>query len=279
MVFIFKKAVLVYLEPNHKLAIEFLKLYTYDLGDFFSIIPHILLKRGIKMAHTKDKPEINSHTESKKEYIYTNPAIYLNKHDGTRKIILYTIIDFFAQISTVIYFVIVEDQNSKVKQVNLNSSFIFSIFSIILFSRLILKTETHFYKHHILSFIIDILCLIILTIIDIKQIYDEQEGNITLPIIYLFIKIITEVLYSFDNVLAKILFLYYYLSPYTLLLYKAIIHIVYLFIFSFPFFFIEFRDEKGDLYNIFSMIGNVFDNKINILVFIGYAIISFFLIF
>ena len=101
LVFIFKKAVLVYLEPNHKLAIEFLKLYMYDLGDFFSIIPHILLKRGIKMAHTKDKPEINreSPTESNLQYIYTNLAIYfglyiLGMKKETVSYIIYLLIGF-----------------------------------------------------------------------------------------------------------------------------------------------------------------------------------------
>ena len=49
-----------------------------------------------------------------------------------------------------------------------------------------------------------------------------------------------------------------------------------MFIFSFPFIFIEIKVENVELNNIYSFIGNVLDNKINILILIGYAIISFF---
>ena len=47
-------------------------------------------------------------------------------------------------------------------------------------------------------------------------------------------------------------------------------------IFSFPFIFIELKDEKGESESIFSMIVNIFDEKKYILIVIGYSINSFF---
>ena len=40
-----KKGVQIYFENNQKIAIEFLKLYMYDVGDFLTIIPLIIMKK------------------------------------------------------------------------------------------------------------------------------------------------------------------------------------------------------------------------------------------
>ena len=111
---------------------------------------------------------------------------------------------------------------------------------------------------------------------DIKKIYDDHGDNITISIIYIFIKMFSKILYSLEDVFSKYIFLYNFVSPYTLLLVKAIFHFFYLIIFSFPFIFIELKDEKGESESIFSMIVNIFDEKKYILIVIGYSINSFF---
>ena len=40
-----KKGIQIYYENNQELEIEFLKLYLYDIGDFLSIIPLIIIKK------------------------------------------------------------------------------------------------------------------------------------------------------------------------------------------------------------------------------------------
>ena len=84
-------------------------------------------------------------------------------------------------------------------------------------------------------------------------------------------------LYSLEHVLAKIIFLYYFISPYTLLLVKSIIHFFYLVIFSIPFIFIKISEkgvEEGK--TIFSKMKILFDDKKFIFIIVGYTINSFF---
>ena len=80
--------------------------------------------------------------------------------------------------------------------------------------------------------------------------------------IYLAIKICTGILYSIEDVLAKVMFLHYYYTPYFLLLIKAIIQFFYLIIFSIPLCFIKFEDTEGEKKLLFSMIGNIFEKNI-----------------
>ena len=282
-----KKSVQTYFEQNQRLAIDFLKLYMYDIGDFISIIPHCIMKKRIRAKSfsndnaildndkiVNDDVNENLNINNNIKFIHNNPADSINNFGTIVKIFLFTIVDFIAQISGIIFYVVKEGENLEVKLVNLNSSLIFSIISIILFSKIML--HSNFYRHHTFSFSIDILCLIVLTVIDIIQIKKENGNNLAIPIVYLIVKTVSISLYSLENVLAKLMFLYDFISPYSLLLYKSIIHFFYLVIFSIFFIFIKFKDKDGDKKTIFSMILNIFDDKKYIIIVIGYTINSFF---
>ena len=282
-----KKSVQTYFEQNQRLAIDFLKLYMYDIGDFISIIPHCIMKKRIRAKSfsndnaildndkiVNDDVNENLNINNNIKFIHNAPADSINNFGTIVKIFLFTIVDFIAQISGIIFYVVKEGENLEVKLVNLNSSLIFSIISIILFSKIML--HSNFYRHHTFSFSIDILCLIVLTVIDIIQIKKENGNNLAIPIVYLIVKTVSISLYSLENVLAKLMFLYDFISPYSLLLYKSIIHFFYLVIFSIFFIFIKFKDKDGDKKTIFSMILNIFDDKKYIIIVIGYTINSFF---
>ena len=282
-----KKSVQTYFEQNQRLAIDFLKLYMYDIGDFISIIPHCIMKKRIRAKSfsndnaildndkiVNDDVNENLNINNNIKFIHNDPAHSINNFGTIVKIFLFTIVDFIAQISGIIFYVVKEGENLEVKLVNLNSSLIFSIVSIILFSKIML--HSNFYRHHTFSFSIDILCLIVLTVIDIIQIKKENGNNLAIPIVYLIVKTVSISLYSLENVLAKLMFLYDFISPYSLLLYKSIIHFFYLVIFSIFFIFIKFKDKDGDKKTIFSMILNIFDDKKYIIIVIGYTINSFF---
>ena len=271
-----KKAVQLYFDNSPKLAIDFLKLYLYNIGDFLSIIPLLIMKKNIKNKNTINNIEENEEQYKRKtdiDYIYNGPEDYRDFKKIFLKIFVFTLVDFIAQVLDIIFYVIKEDRNIQVKRINLNSTLIFNIISIILFSRCILNTK--FYKHHFFAFLINIFFLIILTIVDIYQINNEKEGNITMSIIFIFIKIISIILYSFENVLVKYILYYYYMSTYSLLLIKSIFHFTYLITFSFPFFFKEV-DENGESKIVFYMIADIFSDKKYIFIAIGFTIVSFF---
>ena len=269
-----KKTAQTYFENNQKIAIEFLKLYMYDMGDMLSIIPFIILKLRSKTQKLK-KNELNK-TPTNIKYIFNDEE---QKKKGLKayiNIFLFTIIDITAQISPVIYYVVKEGHKLAVKQANLNTTLIFNIIFIIIFSYFILHTD--FYRHHLFSFSLDILCLIILAIIDIKKIYEDKGDNMLMSVIYIIIKIISVILYSLENVLAKYIFLYNYISTYSLLIFKSLFHLVYLIIFSFPFIFYELEDQNGKSKQIFIMIKEIFDDKIYILIILDILLFLFFII-
>ena len=88
-----------------------------------------------------------------------------------------------------------------------------------------------------LSFIINLFCLILLAAFELKEInYDKYV------IIYLLVRIFSQLSYSLENVIGKIALIKEFLSPYSLLLYKGIYETIMLLLFSIPFFFVKKND-------------------------------------
>jgi len=267
-----KSGMQLHLSKNKGIGIEFLKLYMYNFGDFLTIIPFLIVKKRVKTEKEAISTE-NTVAEKNFELIYNNEEQNQNDFSIFKKLFILTIADFIAQIGTVILKIINVKQKLEVKKSNLNSLLIFNIIATFLLSIFILRKK--FYKHHLFAILIDILCLIILAITDIYDIIDAGD-EIKLSLLFILVKIIGVILYSLENVLAKKLFLYNYMTSYALLVNKAIFHFVYLIIFSFPFIFIELDDENDESKIVFSMIVDFFENKINILIVIIFIIISFF---
>ena len=270
-----KKGVQVYFEQNQRLAVEFLKLYMYNIGDFLSIIPFLIMKARMKNGRTDDEMKKNIITKYiPSQFSHFNPKDKKFKLMTYRNLFIFSIVDFIAQISTVTYYVVKEDQKLVVKQANLNSTLIFNIIFVIIFSILILHTK--FYKHHLFAFSIDTFCFIILTIIELTNLFKDAEENVGMSIIYIVIKILSALLYSLENVIAKYLFLFNFVSTYFLLFCKSIFHFIFLIIFSSPFISKEIDNQNGEPRNIFSMIGEIFEDKKFYFIVIGFTIISFF---
>ena len=230
-----KKGAQIFFEKDQRLSIEFIKLYLYDFGDFLSIIPLLIMKKRMKNEQKDNKIKIQNNDSNIQSYY--NRTIKKSNCALYRNIFIFVYVDFIGQISSVIFYVIQNEQKLIVKQANLNSASIFNIISILLFSICLLHTKV--YKHHIFSILINMICFIVLTAIDITRIYNSGE-NIIISIIYLLVRIFSAILYSAENVIAKIIFLYNYLSTFELLVWKSIIDFFNLIIFSFPFIFIVF---------------------------------------
>ena len=126
--------------------------------------------------------------------------------------------------------------------------------------------HTQFYRHHYFSSILIILLLLVLVAIDIIQI-NTNDDNKLISYIYLIIRIIRIFLYSLEDVIGKILLLYQNFFPYSILSNRAIIQFISSIIFSIPFIFIKLNDKGNQEKTIYEMIGDIFNEKINILYF------------
>ena len=271
-----KKGMQIYFEQNQRIEMEFLKLYIYDFGDFLSIIPIIIINKRMKNKIIEEKMVDDSQSENSRsniDYIYNKANANKSECVTLRNIFIFTIVDFIAQISSVVFYIVTSQQKLVVKQANLNSALVFNILAIQIFSVLFLHTKV--YRHHIFALCIDIVCLVFLGLVDITMIIQDRN-EIGISLMYIFIRILSAVLYSLENALAKVIIFYNYVSSYTLLFVKSIIHFIYLIIFSFPFIFIELEDKSGNPKSVFVMIGDIFDDKIYFLIVILYLINSFF---
>ena len=250
----------------NNLSVPIFKLYIFNIGDFLSIIPYLILKE-------KTKSNNNKLIKNKILKKYIHPDIFKKKKKQIIiNIFIMCLFDFIGQTSTTIFYLIEGNQKIQVKHANLNIVLIFNIIFLFLLSKFILNMIL--YLHHYLSFIIYIICLIVISIIDFTEIESKDSIN---SLLYMTIRVFSVLLYSIVNNIAKIMFFKYYYSPYLLLLIKAIIHFFFLIIFSIPLIFVKFKDENEQEKIIFSMIGIIFkDNKIIILFYIIYLISSFF---
>ena len=267
---ILKKYVNTFFPQKPKIPLEFLELYIYNLSDFFSIIPLFILQKRTKRKKEIIDSNSNKDVKGGHGYIYNNRE-KTNPKSKIRIFIL-TISDYIAQISSVIFYVILNEMNIPMKFAKLTSLLIINVIVIFIISKLIL--HNHFYRHHSLSLLINIICLIVLIIVDISNIIN-YSGEIKMQFIYIIIKIVQSILYSLEDVLIKVLILSYYLHPFMILFKKALFQFFYNIIFNFPFIFIKLRDKDEEKEFLFPMIGRLFEDKINILITFIYAGISF----
>ena len=267
---ILKKYVNTFFPQKPKIPLEFLELYIYNLSDFFSIIPLFILQKRTKRKKEIIDSNSNKDVKGGHGYIYNNRE-KTNPKSKIRIFIL-TISDYIAQISSVIFYVILNEMNIPMKFAKLTSLLIINVIVIFIISKLIL--HNHFYRHHSLSLLINIICLIVLIIVDISNIIN-YSGEIKMQFIYIIIKIVQSILYSLEDVLIKVLILSCYLHPFKILFKKALFQFFYNIIFNFPFIFIKLRDKDEEKEFLFPMIGRLFEDKINILITFIYAGISF----
>ena len=272
---IIKQIIFKDIKGKDNLSIPVFKLYIYDLGDFFSLIPYLIIKKKSKSKIPDEEKRRKS--EEDINYIY-NDSTKSEFKKNMSYIIFYmfllTMSDFIAQISTVVFYLITGNQKFQVKQGNMNFTLIFNVIALFLFSRLLLHNT--FYSHHFFSLIIFIICLIVIVVLDFIEIKNSSGDKFIKSIIYLIIKIFTVILYSLEDAIAKVMFLNYYFSTYFLLLIKAIVQLFYLIIFSLPLIFTKVKQENGEEIIIFSLFKYIFKEDIYYLYYVIYLVNSFF---
>ena len=279
---IIKQYIFKGIKEEDNLSIPIFKLYIYEIGDLFSIIPYLILKKKTKTKNIA-KPN-DDDTTGNDYYIYND--IKIEQYNKKKKpiminLFIISLVNFIALISTIIFYLTEKNQKMTVKHPNLNILLVFNIIFLFLLTKFMLNIEL--YLHHYFSLIIFIVCLVVITVIDFiainENIVEEykdsliKESHFINSSLYIIIRIFVVLLYSIENILAKIMFLKYYYSPYLLQLMKAIIKLFFIFIFSLPLIFVEINGLI-----IFSLFKDIFKKDIleNIFRYIIYLINHFF---
>ena len=251
--------------------------YLYSFSDFLSIIPLIIIQKRTKTTKIFVINQTNNERNSEKEeeYIFTDTVVF-NKEKVEKKVknilIIISIFDFFAIYLKVIYSIIIKKSAAHFKNLNLNSELTIYIIARYLSNRIIL--HYYFYRHHYLSFFINIVFLIVLDVKDIIEI-SEKDNNLIASLFFIFTRILSSILYSIEDAYAKIIITYNSFSPYNYLFIRGIIVNILVVIFSFIFIFVDIPDENGVNSIVFTRFWKIYDNKINILIYFILFIIDF----
>lgn len=275
MITILEEGILHLYHSTDDIIETFNQYYIYSLSDLLSIIPLLIIKKRSKGLQKKVENQFQSAPTKDIELLYTDYAsVAVEK--TSKKIfkyeILIAIFEFLALYSNVLFNSILAKNNFIINKINLNSVLIINVFSKYILSILILHSP--FYRHHYLSFAINIIFLIVLGVLDIIDIYKENLDSYMIHYFYIIMKIINIIFYSFEDIFAKIL-LSDSISPYILLLYRGIAVNSFAFIFSLIFIFVELPNEKGINSCVFTRFWKIYENKLNILYVICMFIIEF----
>jgi len=222
---------------------KFFYTYIFTISNYLSIIPLYITKirsRKRKIQNSKLSRSKTDKSNLNLELLYSK-----DKPISFKKLLIKTFIvslsDLIAQFSDVIFYIFI-----TINDLEINSIIVFKILFKYFLSNLILKTT--YYNHHNLSVMINLICLILISIIDVYKIYFNWDINY---IYFLILIIFVSIFYALEDVIGKKALIEEFLSPYSILFYKGIYETVLLILFSIPFFFIKIED--GNIFYIFVM--------------------------
>ena len=229
-------AIIRWISMNSKdIAQPFLNTYLFTVSDYLAVIPYIIvflrsrkLNQTIEIREKYSLPR-NKDNKRKKEFFLLTTLV--------------TVFDFASHISSLLFYIVYGRNERSINENYLSSLLIFNTVIIYLLSRLILKT--YFYKHHYFSFIINVVCILILGTIDIVYgINSKDNGPTGMVIFYIVKKILSIVFYAIEDVIGKKLLIDTFIGIYGLLFYRAVFGTVLIFLFSIPFMFVEVTDTS-----------------------------------
>ena len=270
---IIKEIVNHYIVSSNDAIHTFNKYYMCTLSDLLSIIPLTIIKMRSKDILKKTREsKIKETTEltSDINYIYTTFE-QRNEKRAKRIIklsILVSFLEFWALYINITYNIIISIHKIQIKKHNLTCDILFNVISKFAFSSWIL--HIHIYKHHYLSLVINIMALIGFLIYDITKLPEPKS------LIYGLKRLVCLILYSLEDVYSKILLSFDSISPYTFLFYRGIFLNFLSLLYSIVFIFVKIPDNLGNLSCVFSRFGKVYENKLNILLYILFFIMNYF---
>ena len=234
-------------KPMHTKAMYFFLMYIVILSNFFAIIPYLIVKFLSKRRNKKKETEksINNNIDDKITFIHTkdyDKLKYLFKYT-----ILVSVIDFLSEACIFVFYFL----NDKMKILSLYSLRTYLIFNIMMqniTSYIVLKT--YLYKHQWLSIFMNIFCILSCLIMDIIMITGKKITDYRYYI-FILMRLIRIAIFSFENSYVKKALNSGFISPYSLLLFKAIFETILLGIFSIPFIFIKISERNINNESIF----------------------------
>ena len=150
-------------KPEYNCRLLF-NIYIYTISDLFSIFLFIIVKIKSR-THTNKQNNYNKtlninsdeDSNSSKKIVYKG-HLPINEHKLFLNIFLVAITDLLAAYVKLIFFLV----NKNYERPYIKYLLIFNIFFKYLFSKIFLKNK--FYRHHYLSFVINIIGLVLLEI-------------------------------------------------------------------------------------------------------------------
>ena len=246
----------------------FLRMQTHIISHFISFIPYYI---GIHLGKKTENKGAKNEAPSEKSSIYYlyNDSQYFGKH-VLKYTLLISILDFFSEASVFLFYFANDEPNvTSLHYMNINS--IFNTVSLYIVSFFVLKT--HFYKHHYLSFGINLICFLLVFINDIMQLVYKEVTNYKFYI-YVIVRLIRLVLICFLDCYYKLGIFSTGHSVHSLLAYKGIYETIMLIFFSIPFIFIKMDELYVNDSSIFVAFSEYFSG-IKILYSILLIIISY----
>ena len=227
-----------------QVAQPFLNTYLFNISDYLSIIPFLIVKYRTKAHNLSKSSEIESTPTVTKSFTTYHEKVTKKDFKFFLIVGLVGLFDCLSHISSLLFYIVYGKNERSVPENNLSSLLIFNILIIYIFSKLILKTA--FYRHHYLSFLMNVICILILGTIDIiNTATTDNKESIGMIIFYIIKKIFTIIFYSIEDVIGKKVMITFFLNIYTLLLCRALTGTIIFIIFSIPFIFIKIKDVSG----------------------------------
>lgn len=219
---------------------------------YFDILQNVVsdLLQGILflLETIRRKREAN---KLKNKKINSNEAELINKDKNTTKcgiiniLIIISSIDFFCQLMFLI-FVLIFKNDEVIKRYYQDFVLIIDITSRFLFCRYILNT--YFYRHHIVSMIVNAVVFIVICFLDIRHII-KSNFSIFEKIIFGIVLVIQTIAYSLEDVLNKIALTRDNITPYSLLFYKGLFQVPLVIITSLLI--LIYKDNENNVFQIF----------------------------
>ena len=241
--------------------IDILEIYTFNLADFFAIIPHFISK---KLSRSEQIIDNNNENKEKTELIY-NEAKITGAKLRPKTIFFYLIIiaafDFLKDFMNILYYIFFPKFKNETNP--FNHTVIFEIIIQFIFSYFILRIQ--FFKLQHFSLYLNIIIFIIILGLDLV---DILKFTIVKGFIYIFYPFLL-IFYCLKSVYGKKIILYGYISIYILIIMKGAIKLVFVVVFSLITLMI---DNK-----IFKIFGIYFSELKYIFLIIAKIIINFFI--
>ena len=190
-----------------------------------------------------------SYNTQKVDFIYNEQKSYIP--NMLKIILVISTVDIICQLLIPLK-CIIEDKKQNLQHYHLYFLLCFDIFARYFFSRIILKT--YFYIHHKLSFLLNIIGLIPITIIDIlnKCTLSSKSDKSFTPFFIVIISL-QLILYSFEDIMNKVAFRSLSILPCTLIFYNGLCELAYFAIISILFFTFGYYNQGQDLYYQFKI--------------------------